>query len=288
MSLMNLLILVIIAVALSIPGIFLVLRNMAMISDALSHTILLGIVLGYMLVRDLHSPLMIITAALTGIATVYFIEVLTAKKLIKSDAATGVVFPLFFSLGVIILSIYLRNVHLDLDCVIMGDITFADLDLISILGVKLPWAIFYGVIVLLINLTFTTVFFKELKLASFDPEAFTLTGFSNTVINYGLVTLVSLSSVVSFNIVGAILVIAFLVIPASTALLVTKHLHHTVYLTVTIAIVNSIIGYLLSIKLNVNSAGMCSALSGLVFLMTLAGKKLLRQSKNRSRSKIRA
>ncbi len=288
MSLMNLLILVIIAVSLSLPGIFLVLRNMAMISDALSHTVLLGIVLGYLLVRNLHSPLLILTAALIGVLTVFCIEFLSAHKLVKSDSATGVVFPLFFSLGVIILSLYLRNVHIDLDCVIMGDITFADLDLIKIWGYKIPWALFYGIIILLVNSIFILVFFKELKLASFDPETFVLTGFSSTLINYGLITLISLSSVVSFNIVGAILVIAFLVIPPSTALLVTKHLHNTIFLSIIITVCNSVIGYLLSIELNVNSAGMCAVVSGVVFLITLTGKQLIAHLRTKSQARSRA
>ncbi len=279
MSWMNLLILVIVAVALALPGVFLVLRNMAMVADAISHTVLLGIIVGYFFVPDMQSPFLILMAALVGLLTVCCIELLVQKGLLKSDAATGIIFPSFFALGVILLSRYFSNIHLDLDAVIMGDITFADFNLISIGPWFLPKSLVYGSAILVINCLFLSIFYKELKLSCFDIEQFLLAGFSQALIGYSLITLLSLSAVVSFEIVGAILVVSFLVTPAASALLLARHLHITLLLTVIYALFNSVVGYFLSIAFNVSSSGMCAFVAGVSFLITLLAtriKKILR------------
>ena len=106
------------AVACALPGVFLVLRRMAMMSDAISHTVLLGIVLGFFLVGDLASPLLIFGAALMGVVTVSLVALLERTRLVKEDAAIGLVFPALFSIAVILISRYAGNVHLDVDAVL--------------------------------------------------------------------------------------------------------------------------------------------------------------------------
>lgn len=118
------LIAVVIAAACALPGVFLVLRRMAMMSDAISHTILFGIVLGYFLTRDLDSPLLFVGAVLTGVLTVSLVEVLNRTGRIKEDAAIGLVFPVLFSIAVILISRYASNVHLDTDAVLLGGTGF--------------------------------------------------------------------------------------------------------------------------------------------------------------------
>lgn len=261
----SLAILMLAAVTLSLPGSFLVLRKLSMLGDALSHTVLLGIVLGFFIVPRLDSPVLIVMATLFSLLTVTLIEWLTQKGLVKSDAAIGIVFPFFFALGVILLSTYLKSAHLDLDCVIMGDLTFADLVTYDIGGVKIPKAIVHLGVVLVLNFTVIVLFFKELQLSSFDPVTAGIQGFKDKLLSFILSALVAVSAVVSFEIVGAILVIAFLVIPASAALLYAKSLRQALVHAVLYAVISSAVAYGLAVIFNVNAAGFAAWIMGLLY-----------------------
>ena len=116
----------VVAAACALPGAFLVLRRLALLSDAIGHTVLLGIVLGFLWTRDLHSPYLFIGAVLTGVLTVSLVEVLHRTGLVKEDAAIGLVFPALFSLGVILIANYGRGgAHLDTDAVLLGELDLA-------------------------------------------------------------------------------------------------------------------------------------------------------------------
>ena len=214
-----LLVLLLTALSTALLGVFLVLRGQAMTTDAISHTILLGIVIAFFITNDLRSPLLIIGATLVGLITVYLIEVIGQSKLVSKDAATGLVFTSLFALAVILVSKYLDNIHLDLDIVLMGQVLFAPLNRIEILGIDLPYALWQLAIVLLINVTFVALFYKELKLSSFDPVYSIVSGFSTSIIYYSLMSLVSVTAVTAFDAVGTILVISFFTAPAATAFL---------------------------------------------------------------------
>src|SRR5207253_9954992 len=116
------------AAACAVPGVFLVLRRMAILSDAISHVLLLGIVVAFLAVGDLRSPLLLVGAATAGLASVVLVEALQRTRRVKEDAAIGLVFPALFSLGVILVSRHAGNVHLDTDAVLKGglDRTAAD------------------------------------------------------------------------------------------------------------------------------------------------------------------
>jgi manganese/zinc/iron transport system permease protein len=159
---------VVVAAACALPGVFLVLRRTAMMSDAISHTVLLGIVLAYFLVQDLTSPLLIVGAAATGLLTVWLVELLSGTRLVKEDAAIGLVFPALFSLAVILISRYARGVHLDVDMVLLGELAFAPFDRLLLFGFDLPRALVVMGVILIINLSFILLFYKELKLATAD------------------------------------------------------------------------------------------------------------------------
>src|SRR5437762_3539381 len=126
----------------ALPGVFLVLRGVAMMSDAISHAILLGIVIMFLWVKKLESPLLLVGAALAGILTVLCTEKIIKSNRLKSDAAIGLIFPLFFSVGVILVSQYARNVHLDIDMVLLGEIAFAPFNRLFISGIDCgPYAL---------------------------------------------------------------------------------------------------------------------------------------------------
>ena len=125
------------AAACAIPGVFLVLRKMSMVSDSITHTILLGIVLAFFLTNDLSSPLLMIGAAVMGPVTVWLTELLTKTRLLSEDSATGMVFPLLFSIAVILITRYAGTAHLDTDSVLLGELAFAPFDRLSVNGMDI-------------------------------------------------------------------------------------------------------------------------------------------------------
>ncbi len=252
------------ALATSLVGVFLVLRRLSMLTDAISHTILLGIVLAFMVVADLTSPFLWVAATLMGVVTVFLIEALIQTRRVKEDAAIGVVFTFLFSIAVIIVTTQFRNVHLDIDMVLLGNLEFVIFDRVMLFDRDLgPASLWVMAVVLAINVGLLSVFYKEIKLSTFDPALASVLGFSAVLMHYGLMTIVSLTAVAAFNAVGAILVIALMIGPPITALLFTKTLFHTIVLTLAIATFNSVVGYALAWGLDVT-------ISGTIATMTMA------------------
>lgn len=261
------LVLLVTALAASLLGVFLVLKGQAMTTDALSHTILLGIVIAFFMTDDLRSPLLIIGAAVIGLITVYLIEIVTASGLMKQDAAIGIVFTALFAAAVILVSRYADDVHLDIDIVLMGQVLFAPLNRIELLGISLPYALVQLTIILIINILFVLIFYKELKITSFDPVYAAAAGISTTLIYYTLMTLVSVTAVTAFDAVGSILVISFFVAPAITAYLITKRLSHMIWLTLSIAATNSLIGCTFGYFTDISISGSVASVSLVTFVI---------------------
>lgn len=262
------LIAIVIAAACALPGVFLVLRRMAMMSDAISHTILFGIVIGYFLTRDLDSPLLFLGAVLTGVLTVSLVELLNHTGRVKEDAAIGLVFPVLFSIAVILISRYAGNVHLDTDAVILGELAFAPFDRIELLGFSFPRAIVVGAAVLLANLLFITLLYKELKLATFDTALAATLGFLPGLLHYALMAMVSVTAVASFDAVGAILVVALMVAPPAAAYLLTDRLSTMLGLSVLLAIVSAVSGYWLARWMDTTISGAMATMAGVIFGVT--------------------
>jgi manganese/zinc/iron transport system permease protein len=259
----------VVAVACALPGVFLVLRRMALMSDAISHTVLLGIVLSFFAVQTLHSPFLILGAAAMGVITVALVEALNHTRLVKQDAAIGLVFPALFSIAVILISRFARGVHLDVDAVLLGELAFAPFDRITFLGLDLPLALLVMSGILLLNLLFIGLFYKELKLATFDAGLAAALGFSPVLIHYALMTLVSITAVGAFDAVGSVLVVALMVTPAAAAYLLTDNLRRMLGLSALIAVVSAIGGYWLARILNANIAGSMATITGIVFVLIL-------------------
>lgn len=255
------------AIALSIIGTFLVLRNLSMTADGISHSVLLGIVVGFLISRDLNSPILIIGAVLAGLLTVILVELLLKSGRINEDSALGIVFPLLFSLGVIIMSSFLKNTHLCVDGVLMGEILMSKFNRTVFLGIDMPFALKMAIIVLTVNLLFIMVFFKELKVTAFDTGFAIISGFSAAFIHYMTMTLVSLNSVIAFNSVGSILVISFMVAPAASAILLTKDLRDSILLTILISFINVSLGVFAGYRLNINIAGTTALIGMLTYII---------------------
>ena len=267
------LIAILISVACALLGVFLVLRSMSMLTDAISHTVLLGIVLSFFITHKLDSPLLIVGATLTGLLTVYFVEVLSDSKLVKEDAAIGIVLSILFSVAVILISKYTANIHLDIDAVLLGEIAFAPFHTAEIFGFKIATGLVSGLTILIVNLLFITIFFKEIKISIFDKALALTLGLLPEVFHYLLMTLVSVTSVVSFDIVGATLMISFMVGPATTAYMISKNLKTMLVYSSLIGVISSIIGYHLAVFLDVSISGSIAVVIGVIFFIVLFGKR---------------
>lgn len=260
------LIALVVAVACALPGVFLVLRRMALLSDAISHSILLGIVLSFFIFKDISSPFLIVGAALVGLLTVYLVEKLSATKLVANDAAIGLVFPFLFSIAVILIARLADDVHLDADAVLLGELAFAPFERIIVSGYDLgPKALWVMSTILAIGVTTIAVLYKELKLATFDAALAAALGFSPVAIHYILMSLVSVTAVGAFDAVGSILVVALMIAPPSAAYLLTDRLSHMLFLSAGIGALSSLSGFWLAHWLDASIAGSMAAMAGVLF-----------------------
>jgi manganese/zinc/iron transport system permease protein len=260
----------VISIACVLPGVFLVLRKVSLMSDAISHSILLGIVVAFLIIKNLHSPLLIVGAALAGILTVFITEVLIHSRRLKKDAAIGLIFPIFFSIGVILINKFASDVHLDNDAVLLGEIAYAPLNRLYAFGIDLgPMALWIMLPILILNAVFIYAFYKELKLSSFDPGLATALGFSPVLIHYSLMSLVSITAVGAFDAVGSILVVALMITPPATAYLLTERVSKMIAVSIAIAIASSITGVGIAVLLDASIAGCIVTMTGIFFLLAL-------------------
>lgn len=211
----------IVGITCGILGCFVILRVMALIGDALSHAILPGVVVGFMVAG--HNPLAIFAGAvISGLITSMIITWIQRNSITKEDSSIGIVFTAMFALGIIGISWLTKKQGIHLD---MKDFLFG-----NVLGVSNGdlWLTFLiGIFVILC----TIVFFRYLFITTFDPVIALTMGISTAVIHYFLMFLLSLSIVASLQSVGVILVVAMLIIPASTAYLLTNKLRNMIFIS---------------------------------------------------------
>lgn len=275
-----------VGVASSLLGTFLVLRGNSMLVDAISHSIVFGIMIVWLITHQQSGPIQILGATLTGVLTVFLTEAVASTRRVKYDAAIGLVFPVLFSIGVLLLNLNARNVHIDQHTVLLGEIGFVWLDTILIGGVQVPNALLWMGIVTLANVLFVTLFYKELKLATFDSALAKALGFAPGVLAYALLSLTSATAVAAFDAVGAVLLIAFVIVPPTAAHLLTDRLWLTILYGAGIAVASSVLGYVSAVALDVSIGGMMAvATGGFLLLAFLFGPRhgLIAQSVVRAR-----
>lgn len=259
------------AASCALIGTFLVLRRMALLGDAISHAVLPGIVIAFLITGD-RSPLpMVLGAGALGLLTVFLVELFHRTRRLKEDASIGVVFPALFSIGVILISRYAGQIDLDLDCVLYGEIAYTPLDILIIGGRDLgPKALWINGAILLGNLTFVGLLFKELKLTTFDPQLAATLGLSPILMHYLLMGSVSVTVVGAFESVGAILVLALLVVPPAAAYLWTDKLVHMLGIAIGVGVGSAFGGYYLARWWDASIAGSIALCTGILFLLSLA------------------
>ena len=258
-----------VATACGLLGPFLVLRRVALMGDAVSHAVLPGIVATFLLLGT-RAPLpVIVGAAVFAVLCVLAIEALRATGLVKADAAIGLVFPALFSLGVLGVTQWTANVHLDLDATIYGEIAFVPLQQWSIAGVIVPRSVVIVGTVALFNLALIAALWKELKATSFDPEFSRTVGIPPAWLSRLLLVAVAVTAVTAFESVGAILVVTLLIVPAAAAYLLTDRLWAMVAITVAIGWASAGAGYAGALRLDASIAGAMGLVAAACFALAL-------------------
>lgn len=275
---------VVTALTCSLPGTFLVLRHQAMLIDAMSHAVLPGIVVGALLSGSTHSPLMIVFASAMGMLVVIGAEKLRNTGLIAGDANQGLIFPVLLAVGIILLSTVLQNVHICEDTVLTGDINLMALEPEHIISGSLdfgPRTMWMMLGVFALNSLYIGVTFRVLKLATFDPLLARTMGFPVRLVEYGLMLLVSMTVVVAFDTAGAILVVALMVVPPATALLVARTLPQMILLSMGIAVVTALVGFWIALEFDLATSAMMAVVDGVVFLLVFVATKRWARFKGR-------
>lgn len=260
-----------IAISCGLLGVFMMLRKMSMTGDAISHAVLPGIVIGFFVSGSQRGLEVIVGAGILGILATLLIDWLRQKARIQLDASIGITFTLLFAVGIILINLLAYKVDLDQECVLYGEIAYLPIDLwISDSGFNFgPRITYLAVLNVALVGAFITLLFKELSLTSFDENFSTVIGLPTKGINLALMSMVSYTTVSSFEAVGAILVVALLVVPPATAFLWTKKLMPLIKLTSALGILIALSGYYLAYLVDSSIAGMMVAVSGLLFFASV-------------------
>jgi len=250
-----------------IVGAYLILRRMAMMADAISHTVLLGIVLAFLITQSMEGMHMLIGAALAGLLTTFLVQWFHSKG-VQHDASIGVVFTSLFAIGVILISTSVGNVHLDVQHTLMGEIAFIPFNTTTVFGLEIPVAPLMLVIVLIIVLAFILLLYKEWKLLAFDSALALSLGLPVMFLHYLFMGLVSITTVASFDAVGAIMVVAMLITPAAAAYLWTERLSVMIVLSALFGAVSAISGYYVAYWIDSSISGSMAMMTGVVFIIS--------------------
>lgn len=264
------------AVSASLLGNFLVLRRMSLLGDAISHAVLPGLAAAFFLTGERSSLAMFVGAVVVGLLTALFTEWVHNAGQVDEGASLGVVFTSLFAVGLVMIVRAADHVDLDPSCVLYGSIESTPIDRWSVLEWEVPRVVVVLSAVLLVNLLYVAVFFKELKIASFDPGLATTSGYSASLVHYSLMTLVAVTAVASFESVGNILVVAMFVAPPAAARLLTDRLSTMVWLAAAIAAASAVLGHVAAITVpgwfglpSTTTAGMMAVAVGLLFTAAL-------------------
>lgn len=277
--------------ACGLVGNYLILRRMALIGDAISHSVLAGIAVAFLVTHSLGTLPMMIGALVAGLVTVGLIEFIHRKSRVKQDAAIGIAFTSLFAIGVILIHTQMKGTHFDADCVLYGDLmavgqSLASVELSPLLADKLkatgligktvlkgnelmlaPSQVLRMIVVAILVILLVRLFYKELLVTSFDSALAVSLGINATAIHLGLMSTLSIVVVSSFDAVGAILVIAMLILPGATAHLLTQRLPVILWLTVVYALLSSVLGLHLARWIDCNIAAAMVVAGAALFVL---------------------
>lgn len=240
---------VMVGIICGVIGCFIILRGMALMGDAISHAVLPGVAISYMLGINFFFG-----AVLTGVLTAVGIGYVSQNSRIKNDAAIGIIFTAFFAIGIILISLVKSST--DLYHILFGNVLAvrsSDMWITLVIGIIILAAVY--------------AFYKELLVSSFDPTMSAAYGLPNRLIHYFLMTLLTLVTVASLQTVGVILVVAMLITPAATAYLLTNRLSVMIFMSAAFGALSAIFGLFLSLIYNVASGAAIVLVSAFLFAL---------------------
>jgi len=266
------------AMACALPGTFLLLRRMSMMGDAISHAVLPGLAIAFLISGSRANIWMFLGAAIAGVLTALFTQWITRFGKVERGAAMGIVFTTLFAIGLVLIRKAADHVDLDAGCVLYGALELTPLNLVTLFEnetyiFKVPRAALVIGATLLFNITVIALFFKEFTMSSFDPGLAETQGFRPRLMHYLLMTMVAVTTVAAFEAVGSIIVIAMLIVPPATAYLLTRRLPVLIAVSLIVAVLSAVLGQVAShlpalVGLpETTSSGMIATASGFLFLL---------------------
>jgi len=255
-----------VAAACALAGSFLVVRRMSLLGDAISHAVLPGIVLAVLAGGRPGGPAVFAGAVVAALVTAGITDLLRSRAGLAEDAGAGVAFTTLFALGVVLVTALASRIDLDPGCVLYGILELVAFDTVPVLGLEVPRALLSAAVVLALSAAAVVLFWKEVVFTSFDPDAARAAGLPVAAVSTGLLAATTLATVASFEAVGAVLVVALLVVPPAAAELLTRRLARMIALAMTLAVAGSVVGYLAARHLGTNAGGMIAVVLGLEYL----------------------
>lgn len=269
------------AVTCSLIGVFLILRRMAMLGDAISHSVLLGIVISYLIFNSLALPALLFGAMLAGLVTAWLSTAISQRSIIQPDASLGLVFISMFGLALVLLALFADRVHLDHQHIVFGEMAFLPFERWLLFNQDIgPRAFWIALSIFIVNLSIVLMAFDRLRLWAFAPQFALSIGIAVSFWNYLLVSMVSITAVAAFDLMGSILVVAFLIIPGATAYLVSQNLKTILILAALYAIAAVISGFIVAWWLDTALSAAMAFMSGVLFLITLSTQRVIQLSRN--------
>jgi manganese/zinc/iron transport system permease protein len=277
-----LLIVILLGIPASMLGTFLMLRKMGMLTDAIAHSILPGIVIAYLIAGRKDTFMILLIASLFGVITTILIAWIEKKLKNRNDAATGISFTFLFAVGIILVTLFAEQADLDADCVLFGEMLYIPFETIFVENWEVPRALLVASLVFILVILFIFLAYRKLSLISFDETYALAIGVSVSLWHYALIALVSMLTVASFEVLGSVLVIALFMFPPATAFLLSKKLKVMLFIALIISFLSVIFGYYLSVWQGGSSAASIVIVQGLFFTLSfvLNNKKFVLSTKN--------
>jgi manganese/zinc/iron transport system permease protein len=266
------------AASCAIPGTLLVLRRMSLMGDAISHTVLPGIAIAFLVTGSRDPAAMLIGAIIVGLLTAFLVQTIQSLGRVEVGASMGIVFTFLFAFGLILMRQAVDHVDIDPDCVLYGSIELAWFDQVQVAGMGVPRGFVVNGVMLIANLTLILVFYKEFKITSFDPSLAKTQGIRPEIMHYLLMTMTAATAVAAFETVGSILVVAMFIVPPATAYLLSDRYGVLMCLAVGIACIAAVLGHLGAITIplwfgfsGTSTAGAMAVATGFLFVVVWIG-----------------
>lgn len=257
----------VVAAGCALVGTLLVVRRMSLLGDAISHAVLPGIAVAVLAGGRPGGPLVLAGAVAAALLTVWLTQALRSQAGLAEDAGAGVVFTTLFAAGIVLVTAAAARIDLDPSCVLHGILELVPFDTVRLAGLDLPRAFVTGTAVLALLAAAAALTWKHQVFTAFDPDAARAAGVPVGIVTTGLLAATALATVASFEAVGAVLVVAMLVVPAATAELLVQRLHVMAIVAMVLAVLASLLGYLAAWHFNTSAAGMIAVVLGLEYLV---------------------